>query len=349
MKMRVALITPYWRDAVRGNAVTVVRLAKQLRQLGCDLHIFSLDDMPGDQVVASVLNGNFDLCHAFHGYLGGSVARIIRAQGKVPFIVTLTGSDIYETLADDRRDETLANLESAAAVVAFHELVALRLGSEARSLTARITVIPQGVDLPALDKGLATVRQGDGFIFLLPAGIRPVKDLISPLPPLAELHSRHPTARLQLVGPILDQLYAERLFAMITDFPFVEYLGVVEHSNMGALYRTADVVVNSSSFEGGMANSLLEGMAWGKPLLAADVEGNRSLVIDGVNGLLYRDAAEFAAKAELLLTDPDLCCRLGMEGRRMAETSHSPEQEAAGYLRLYEKVAVRANSCSPHL
>ncbi|GAM11171.1 glycosyltransferase 1 domain-containing protein 1 [Geobacter sp. OR-1] len=344
--MRVALITPCYREGVRGNAVTVLRLEKYLRQQGCDLSVFSLDEASTDRVVSSVIAGRFDLSHAFHGYLGGSIARAINTQGRMPFIITLTGSDIYEAMADRRHDETLANLTSASAVVAFHEVVAARLGAEQPSIAQRMTVIPQGVELPELTHKLAAGQPGDEIVFLLPAGIRPVKDLISVLPTLAELHELHPELRLRLAGPVLDQEYAAQLFDMLPDFPFAEYLGVVDHQEMGELYRNAAVVLNSSRFEGGMANSLLEGMAWGRPLLASDVEGNRSLVKEGVNGFLYRDVSELAVKAELLLTDPILRCRLGMAGRRMAEENHSPEQEALAYLRLYEQALRRANSDS---
>jgi glycosyltransferase involved in cell wall biosynthesis len=79
-------------------------------------------------------------------------------------------------------------------------------------------------------------------------------------------------------------------------------------------------------------------MAFGKPVLASDIEGNRSLVTDRVNGLLYRDSSEFAGKAELLLTDPILRQRLGMAGRRIVQDNHSPEREAAAYLRLYGEI-----------
>jgi glycosyltransferase involved in cell wall biosynthesis len=106
---------------------------------------------------------------------------------------------------------------------------------------------------------------------------------------------------------------------------------------MTALYRQASVVLNTSRFEGGMANSLLEAMACSRPVLAADIEGNRSLVNDGVTGLLYRDTPEFLDKAKLLL-DLALRQRLGNAGRRLVEERHSPGREAAAYLGLYEEI-----------
>ncbi len=336
--MRVALITPYYSEAVRGNALTVQRLERYLRHQGCDLCVFSLDELSIEMAVSTVISGRFDICHAFHAHLGGSVARKIREQSGLPYLITLTGSDVYEALVDGRREDVLANLGSASSVVAFHKVVGARLAMQAPDLAAHIVVIPQGVDPPAIDDVLAESGESDEFIFLLPAGIRPVKNLLFPLKPLAELHRQHPEVRFQIAGPVLNQEYAAQLFSMLPDYPFARYLGVVGHPDMDDLYRKAAVVLNTSHFEGGMANSLLEAMSWEKPVLASDIEGNRSLVTDGVNGLLYRNTEEFINKAELLMTDQELYRRLGMGGRQLVEGSHSPELEAATYLRLYEEI-----------
>lgn len=332
------MITPYYREAVRGNAVTVHRLEKYLRRQGCEPEVFSLDAFSVAEAVDKVIAGRYDICHAFHAHAGGGVASRVRAHAGIPYLVTLTGSDIYEALLDDRRTESLSNLCSASAVVAFHTVVAARLALQASVLSDRIIVIPQGVDLPDMNTGYAEYATPDSFIFLLPAGVRPVKNLVSTLQPLAELHRKHPELRLQMAGPVMDHEYASKLFTLLPEYPFARYLGVVAHQDMVSLYRNAAVVLNSSRFEGGMANSLLEAMALAKPVLASDIEGNRSLVTDGVNGLLYRDSSDFYNKAGQLFVDPVLRQRLGKAGRRMVEENHSPEQEAARYLELYRKI-----------
>jgi len=338
MGLKVALITPYYLEAMRGNAVTVRRLELHLRQQGVELSVFSLDGLSDRAAVAEVITGGFDLCHAFHAHLGGNVAREVKEHSGTPYLVTLTGSDLYEALLDERRKETLANLGAASGIVAFHEVLASRIALESEPVTDKITVIPQGVDLPAINIVSAQQVNSDEFTFLLPAGIRPVKDLIFPLSPLQELHRKHPAVRLLIAGPVLDKEYASQLFAALPDYPFAEYIGAVGHEHMGELYRKSGVVLNSSRFEGGMANSLLEAMAWGIPVLASDIEGNRSLVTDGVNGLLYRNPDEFARNAEVLMSNPELHQRLGLAGRKLMEGNHSPEHEALEYMRLYRKI-----------
>ncbi len=90
-----------------------------------------------------------------------------------------------------------------------------------------------------------------------------------------------------------------------------------------------------------MANSLLEALAFGKPVLAADIDGNRSIIRDGVTGLLYGNSAEFREKAHELLSDAALREKLGGEGRRLVLDSFPADKEAAAYLDLYREILGR--------
>lgn len=333
-EVRIAVITPHYRPAVRGNAVTVQRIEKGLMRLGCDLTVFPLDEIPAGELESLVKSGGYDICHAFHACYGGAIALRIMQSAGIPYVITLTGSDIYEALFDGRERETRAALHGASAIVAFHDSIVARLAALVDGLRTRPVVIPQGVE----PHEPVPVTGEDGFRFLLPAGLRQAKGVESPLVPLSGLLATYPDLTLEIAGPVLDEGYAKELLARLAVFPFASYLGVVDHLSMGELYRRSSVVLNTSRFEGGMANSLLEAMAWGKPVLAAEIEGNRSLVIDGVNGLLYRDAGEFRDKAGLLLTSSELRQRLGMAGHRMVRERHSPEQEAVAYLKLYREI-----------
>jgi glycosyltransferase involved in cell wall biosynthesis len=109
---------------------------------------------------------------------------------------------------------------------------------------------------------------------------------------------------------------------------------------MASLLGQADVVVNSSVSEGGMANSVLEAMALGRPVLASDIEGNRSLVEPEVTGLLFGAVEELAAQAERLVADASLRARLGAAGRRLVEREYPPHREADGYVELYRSLGV---------
>lgn len=339
--MKVAIITPYYYPAMRGAAVTVRRIEKYLAGSGCQVKICSLETQRAGDACASLREFAPDLIHAFHGYLGGRVARLAAHEMDIPYIITLTGTDVYEALEDSRREETHGALREASALVVFDKCVKKRIMDHFPTMAEKTSIIPQGVELPGEEgSGLALPLPEGKFIFFLPAGLRPVKDVLFPLAPLAAIYERDQRLAFILAGPVLDAGYAAEVMTQLEEYPFAHYLGGIGHDTIGPLYRKADVVLNTSRFEGGMANSVLEAMAAGRAVLAADIEGNRSVVKDGVTGLLYRSEDDFREKALRLMTDGKLRERLGGEGRRMVLEEFRPEAEAEGYIRLYE--AVRA-------
>jgi glycosyltransferase involved in cell wall biosynthesis len=87
-----------------------------------------------------------------------------------------------------------------------------------------------------------------------------------------------------------------------------------------------------------MANSVLEGLALGRAVLAADIPGNRALVEDGVTGVLFGTDAELEAAALRLAGDPALRARLGAAGRARVETGYPPAREIEGYLAVYRRL-----------
>jgi glycosyltransferase involved in cell wall biosynthesis len=336
--MRVGIVAPNYYPVESGNAVTVRRIERQLRLLGCEVKVFPVDHVSGERLVADVKEFAPQLLHAFHGYYGGRMAQALSQSLAIPYLVTLTGTDVYQALSDQRSLEIHVALRGAVRLVAFHGCVKRRLAEHLPTLEERTMVIPQGVELPSLPAELSAEKGGESFTFLLPAGIRPVKNVLFPLQPLATLHAIYPQVRFLLVGPVLDPAYAAEVMDTLEQHPFARYLGAVGHDAMGELYRAADVVLNSSLIEGGMANSVLEALSYGKALLATDIEGNRSILKECVTGLLYRDAGEFRSKAEQLVTDPHLREMLGKNGRALVRDKYPPEKEGRAYLELYKEI-----------
>jgi glycosyltransferase involved in cell wall biosynthesis len=98
-------------------------------------------------------------------------------------------------------------------------------------------------------------------------------------------------------------------------------------------------VLNCSVSEGGMANSVLEALALGRAVLASDIDGNRSIVIDGATGFLFRDQTGFERRAAELARDPALRERLGRAAAAMVAERFSPAREIDGYCAVYRALA----------
>lgn len=333
--MHIALICPFSSGPGRGNITTVRRIADHLPAAGCEITTVNLDAMSAGKQQAVLDQARPDLLHAFHAYHAGPTARLASRTFGIPYLITITGSDLFDKSICNA-EETRTAIINAAAVTCFDPLVAQRLTKVFPQIAGRLTVIPQGVaPFPVQNP---SPRPEDNFLILLPAALRPVKGIINAIAALTPLTLEFPSLRLLVVGGAIDPEYAGRVHEMVAALPWVRLLGDVPYQQMGALYSTADLVLNSSVFEGGMANALLEAMVMGRPVLARDVLGNRSLIRHGETGWLYSNDDEMKELVRLLLLKPDRGAGIGEAGRNYVQKNCSPLTEANCYAALYKRL-----------
>jgi len=339
MPARVAILTPFGPPSLRGNAVTVSRIAQALRGSGVELSVWDLSAGEEASIEADVEAYAPALIHAFHAYRTGPLAVRLALRSDVPLVVTCTDTDANHDLDDpDRADVVRRALEGASRVTVFHSSIADRIASALPGLRERLAVVPQSVDLPmseALDLAARWPLPSGRVLFVLPAGIRGVKNPEFPLAPLGRLVRALPEIRLLYAGPVLNQGVADGLQRALAAITWARHIGAVPHAQIGSLLSQADVVVNCSISEGGMANSVLEALWLGRAVLASDIEGNRSVIEHGETGLLFRDEAEFERGAAALVRDPEFRGRLGRAGRELVVRQYPPNREVEGYREVY--------------
>jgi glycosyltransferase involved in cell wall biosynthesis len=330
--LRILIISPVGTSRPVGNAVSVSRLARALRQLSHQVLTVDAEDLlAGDGFVRLMAEVRPDIVHIYHAWRSGRVVVRTDAIDRVPHVVSAAGTDFSRDLCDPERGQVVrAVLQRAASIIVGSREQESIVRSALGGARADIRLVRKGVDA----SGFSPPPRDGLCRFLHPAGIRRIKNNLAPLKVLEPLARRDPACRVELVGPIIEQNYAEDLLAALRDRPFASYLGEVPHASMGALYERASVVLNTSLSEG-VANAVLEGMAAGRPVLASRIPGNVEVVSEGESGLLYGDEDEFRSHAERLLADPALRARLGLRGREIARTLHSPAAEVEGVLSAY--------------
>mgnify|MGYP001568678720 FL=1 len=342
MSPRVALLTPFAHPSVRGNAVTVARVARGLRERGVELRVWDLAATAEPAVEAEVEAYDPSLVHAFHAYRVGPLALRLARRAEVPLVVTLTGTDANHDLFDPERAAVVRRvLEGAQRVTVFHASIAERVAAALPDLRGRLVVVPQAVRFDGgepFDLAAHWALPPGAVLFVLPGGVRQVKSPLAPIRPLERLVTRRPGVRLLYAGPELDPDWGAALRKALDGRPWARWVGPVNHARMASLLSRADVVLNCSISEGGMANSVLEALALGRAVLASDIEGNRSLIEDGVTGFLYRDEAELERRADLLASDAALRARLGSAGRALVERRYPAAREIDGYLAVYREL-----------
>ncbi len=110
-------------------------------------------------------------------------------------------------------------------------------------------------------------------------------------------------------------------------------------SDMPAVYKTLDILVQSSLGEG-LSITLLEAMLRGKAVIATDVGASAELVKDRETGLLIRPGSskELYEAMRLFAKDPDLRRRCGANAAELVRSRFTVEQMVGSYRKLYSEV-----------
>ena len=76
------------------------------------------------------------------------------------------------------------------------------------------------------------------------------------------------------------------------------------------------------------------------PVIASNIGSLAEIVEDGVTGLLFdpKNSKQIADCIRKLYEDPELCMRLGKQGRKMCETVCSPQRHWKNFMSIYEEI-----------
>jgi glycosyltransferase involved in cell wall biosynthesis len=342
----VAVLTPFAAPSVGGNAVTVGRITRGLRERGLDVRFWDLSVTPVATIETEVAAYRPTILHAFHAGRAGPLGLRLASRLARPLVVTLTGTDANHDLPDIARGAVVrAVLEGATTITAFHESIVGRVLEIVPSVRAPFVVVPQSVRLDGgtpFDLAGSWAVPAERILFVFAAGIRAVKAPRRPLAALDAVAAADPRVRLLYAGPILEPAEGEALSKALAPRPWARHVGPVPSAQMASLLAQGDVVLNCSVSEGGMANSILEALALERAVLVSDVPGNRALVEDGVTGLTFSDDRELAARAQRLARDAALRRRLGRAGRALVEREYPVARELDGYLDVYRRLGIAA-------
>lgn len=117
----------------------------------------------------------------------------------------------------------------------------------------------------------------------------------------------------------------------------VVFLG--ERADIPELLAGCDIYVHPSIFEGGVAISIMEAMAAGKPVIVTEVEGVKKNLTNGVNAVLVPPADEAALTEAIkgLLSNPDTAKKIAMEGRSLVYREFSSDRMVKDVTEIYNQ------------
>jgi len=206
-------------------------------------------------------------------------------------------------------------------------------------------VVPYGVDLSEIERyredvdreGLrATLGIGPETLALLCMGtIEPRKCQVNLARAFAGSRPlRGADCELIFVGAVPGQSFTEELRHLVADLGDARVRIEPVQRDIHRWYHGCDVLVSASDVES-LPRSMLEAMAFGRPVASAAVFGIPELVEDGVSGFLCR-SRDLAALREMLEcvaeTSRDELVAMGARGRGVVTTRHDPSVYEGYYL-----------------
>ena len=116
----------------------------------------------------------------------------------------------------------------------------------------------------------------------------------------------------------------------------LEVTGWLPHDEALRRLAQADIFVHYSRWDA-MPNAVLEAMAFGLPVIASDIPGNRNLIREGENGFLAAGEITLLERTLQLVDDPALGARLGAAGRALVRAEYSKERLLRELSELYAR------------
>lgn len=152
---------------------------------------------------------------------------------------------------------------------------------------------------------------------LVARNLEPIYDNATALRAFAAVQRHHPQARMTICGTGAEMASLVALAGQLGVSTHVHFAGQVSNSDMAAIYRQADILVNPSLVDN-MPISLLEALATGVPIVSTNVGGIPYLVENDRTALLVspRDDAAMAQAILKLLADPGKVKAMHEEGLR---------------------------------
>ncbi len=205
-------------------------------------------------------------------------------------------------------------------------------------LPSQLSVVRNGIDLDQFTRSPLPTNQpvrvlGIGYLL-------PVKRWDLLLVAVEQLNQQGISCVAQIAGdgPLRPGL--EQVAAKLGIADRVQFLGHID--DIPSLLARAAFVVHTADSEG-CPNAVMEAMASGRAVVATDAGEVPLLVEDGKTGFIVprNDNSALVERMERLITDPDLCQRMGKAGRAKIEREFGLDRLVEETLSVYRAAGWR--------
>ncbi|WP_404428704.1 glycosyltransferase family 4 protein [Sutcliffiella horikoshii] len=318
----VSVVTPHCLGAPEKETVEGIKVyrAKEVEISYDDFHLFvAQTNMNLVERVRNISSHNkVTIIHA-HDWLVGFAARALQNSMKLPIVSTIhaleEGRSNLESkmqLQTAKWEESLIQHSDVLIVCSIYmkKEVEKRINGE-----KKVYIIPNGVDLS--DEESSSVqdfinRRSFSHLVLFLGRMVPEKGITTLIDAAKKIHETYPECLFILAGkgPYLSDF--KELVRKEGLEKHMLFIGYVNEREKATLLKRCDMLVVPSNYEP-FGIVAIEGMAAGKPVIAARTGGLSSIINDGETGLLFEpeNVSNLIEKISTLIEDPTLCGKLG--------------------------------------
>jgi len=195
----------------------------------------------------------------------------------------------------------------------------------------RSFIIPRGVDFP-LGRDVDRLRLTPP-VFFQACRLHEQKGPHISIAAAALLAKEAPNLawRLEIAGAPEHPKYREHLLSLIKEHKLgsrVSLIGQLPRSEVLLRMRSATALIHASIFEDPFANTIVETLGAGTPLIGSDIGSIREVVEPEASALLFKpgDAAELAKQMKRTLLEPGLRSKLAKAGIQIVEQRYTMDR-----------------------
>lgn len=312
------------------------------------------------RAIEKIKKWDLDVIHSHTEFGVGTFARIISKQLDIPLVHTYhtmyedyihyitggyfkkSGKKIVEYLTKFYCDKTASEL-----IVPTKKTY--DLFKEKYKLNKNIHIIPTGIEIERFYKEIYPKKQVDelktilgigqnDFVIMFVGRLGKEKSVDFLIKAHKDIIKKNKNAKLVIIGHGPDEELFKKLVLKEKLEDSIIFTGKVPWDDISLYYQLATVFTTASKTET-QGLTVIEAMAASVPVVCVDDESFKNVVIDDLNGYLFKTKKQYIKYMTSLMTDNELLKRLSKQARRSAEP-HSSKYFVLKVLEVY-KLAVK--------
>lgn len=308
------------------------------------------------RVIDKIKKWNLDIIHSHTEFGVGTFARIIAKQLDIPLVHTYhtmyedyvhyitkgyfdgTSKKIVEYLTKFYCDKTATEL-----IVPTKKTY--DLFKEKYKVDRNVHIVPTGIeverfyrekynklDISDLKRNVGLDEDDKVILFVGRLGKEKCVDVL--LEGHKNIIKQEPKCKLVIIGDGPDSDHFKEITKKLKIEDNVIFVGRVPWEDIPKYYQFADIFATASNTET-QGLTVIEAMAASIPVVCLDDDAFRLVVVDGVNGRLFKNKKQYAKIVCELFSNPEITKEMSRKARSSAE-KHSSEFFADKVLNVYK-------------